>query len=127
MSTQRYARFLPPGLVRDLDQAKVAGVCAGLGGYFGIKPKFVRLFFILSSVLGFFVPALAGYVILALIMPQAPSGFAYGGFDRQGHAAPLDGASHLHEHFTKLDRRLANMEAWVTSDDYRLRQKFRDL
>lgn len=127
MSTNRFSNILPAGLVRDQERGRIAGVCAGLGGYFGIKTKFVRLFFILTSVLGFFFFTLTVYVLLALLMPVAPIGFAYGGFDEAGQKSPIDTNTNLREHFSKLDRRLANMEAWVTSDDYRLRQQFRDL
>ncbi len=127
MTVYRFSQLLPDGLVRDPVRGRVAGVCAGLGGYFGIKPKFVRLFFILMSVFGFFFFTVALYIILALLIPQAPTGFAYGSFDRQDRPSPLDSQSHLRDHFAKLDRRLAGIEAWITSDDYRLRQKFRDL
>jgi phage shock protein C len=127
MSGVRFLQILPAGLVRDMDNAKVAGVCAGLGGYFGVRTKFVRLLFILASVFGFFFFTVTVYVLLALLMPQAPGGFAYGSFDAQGEPNPLGSNSNLRDHFAKLDRRLASMEAWVTSDDYRLRQKFRDL
>jgi phage shock protein C len=127
MSTNRFSQMLPAGLVRDTDRGRVAGVCAGLGGYFGVKTKFVRLFFILMSVVGFFFLTVTAYVILAILMPRAPGGFAYGGFDAEGQPSPAGLNPNLREHFSKLDRRLATMEAWVTSDDYRLRQKFRDL
>jgi len=130
MSTLRNNRFsgmLPEGLVRDTVNGKVAGVCAGLGGYFSIKTKWVRLFLILSSVFGFFVPVLIVYVVLAVLMPPAPSGFAYGTptVDETGRRVP--DASYMRDHFSHLDRRLANMEAWVTSEDYRLRQQFKNL
>jgi phage shock protein C len=127
MSGNRFSQLLPAGLVRDMDNAKVAGVCAGLGGYFGVKTKFVRLFFILMTIFGFWFFTIGAYVILAMLMPQAPTGFAYGGFDAQGQPNPIGSNDSLREHFSKLDRRLASMEAWVTSEDYRLRQKFRDL
>jgi len=81
MTVYRFSQLLPDGLVRDPVRGRVAGVCAGLGGYFGIKPKFVRLFFILMSVFGFFFFTVALYIILALLIPQAPTGFAYGSFD----------------------------------------------
>ena len=123
----RYSRYLPEGLVRDMEHGKVAGVCAGLGGYFGVKTKWVRILFVLATICGFWFLTITAYVILAMMMPQAPTGFAYGGFDERGQPDPVGSNDGLREHFTKLDRRLANMEAWVTSDDYRLRQKFRDL
>lgn len=130
MSTFRNNRFsdmLPEGLVRDTVNGKVAGVCAGLGGYFSIKTKWVRLFLILSSVFGFFVPVLIVYIVLAVLMPPAPVGFAYGTttLDETGRRVP--DASYMRDHFAHLDRRLANMEAWVTSEDYRLRQQFKNL
>jgi phage shock protein C len=123
----RFSDMLPEGLVRDTVNGKVAGVCAGLGGYFSIKTKWVRLFLILSSVFGFFVPVLIVYIVLAVLMPPAPSGFAYGTptVDEKGRRVP--DTSYMREHFTVLDRRLANMEAWVTSEDYRLRQQFKNL
>jgi phage shock protein C len=127
MSNNRFSNFLPDGLVRDTESARIAGVCAGLGGYFGIRTKYVRLFFILMSLCGIFIFTVVIYALLAVLMPRAPTGFAYGGSDRQGYSDPADGGIDLRAHFSKLDRRLAAMEAWVTSDDYRLRQKFRDL
>jgi len=130
MSNSRNNRFsdmLPEGLVRDMVNGKVAGVCAGLGGYFSIKTKWVRLFLILSSVFGFFIPVLIVYVVLAVLMPPAPAGFAYGTptLDETGRRVP--DASYMRDHFAHLDRRLATMEAWVTSEDYRLRQQFKNL
>jgi phage shock protein C len=127
MSVNRNSRYLPDGLVRDMENARIAGVCAGLGGYFGIKTKFIRLLFIVMSICGFFVFTAIVYILLAMMMPQAPIGFAYGTFDEKGQPSPIGTDTNLREHFAKLDRRLANMEAWVTSDDYRLRQQFRNL
>ena len=122
----RFADMLPEGLVRDTVNGRVAGVCAGLGGYFSIKTKWIRLFLILSSVFGFFIPVLIVYIVLALLMAPAPQGFAYAStLDETGRRVP--DSSYLREHFTVLDRRLANMEAWVTSEDYRLRQQFKNL
>jgi phage shock protein C len=127
MSVNRGSRLLPDGLVRDTENGKIAGVCAGLGGYFGIKTKWVRVGFILMCIFIPFPATFAAYVILALMMPVAPSGFAYDSFDEKGQPNPVGSQDGLREHFLKLDHRLANMEAWVTSEDYRLRQKFRDL
>lgn len=127
----RYSSILPEGLVRDTEMGKVAGVCAGIGGYFGVKTKFVRLAFILAAIFFFFPTTLIIYGVLALLMPRAPVGFAYDNVvdePRQpGQPAQPPAYTNLHEHFSTLDRRLANMEAWVTSEDYRLRQKFKNL
>ncbi len=127
----RYSSILPEGLVRDTEMGKVAGVCAGIGGYFGVKTKFVRLAFILAAIFFFFPTTLIIYGVLALLMPRAPAGFAYDNAANQPHRpgepSPAPVYTNLHEHFGQLDRRLANMEAWVTSEDYRLRQQFKNL
>ena len=46
----------------------IAGVCGGLGAFFGISPFWFRLLFILLSLPGG-VPGLVPYVILWLIIP----------------------------------------------------------
>jgi phage shock protein C len=127
-----YSSILPEGLVRDPEIGKIAGVCAGIGGYFGVKTKWVRLAFILSAIFFFFPLTLIIYGVLTLLMPRAPSGFAYDSVEERGErgqpgysAAPV--YTNLREHFGTLDRRMANMEAWVTSEDYRLRQQFKNL
>ena len=127
----RYTSILPEGLLRDTEMGKVAGVCAGIGGYFGVKTKFVRLAFILAAIFFFFPTTLIIYGVLALLMPRAPAGFAYDNTmdqpRRPGERQPAPAYTNLHDHFGMLDRRLANMEAWVTSEDYRLRQQFKNL
>lgn len=56
-------------LARPNDGRMIAGVCAGLGNYFGIDPTIIRLLFVL-----FFIFAGGGiliYLILWIVMPQA--------------------------------------------------------
>ena len=71
-------------LYRDLENARVAGVCGGLASYFGVDPAVFRIIFLVFSLLGFFggidhwtpffsvsisFPAL--YLILWICMPAA--------------------------------------------------------
>jgi phage shock protein C len=127
----RYSSILPEGLVRDTEMGKIAGVCAGIGGYFGVKTKWVRLAFVLAAIFFFFPTTLIVYGVLALLMPRAPVGFSYDTIVNErvepGQPAAAPVYTNLREHFGTLDRRLANMEAWVTSEDYRLRQQFKNL
>ncbi len=113
---------LPPGLYRDPAHGKVAGVCAGLGAYFQVQPKFIRIAAVVGSLFGFF-PLIAGlYVLLTMILPVRSEGVAVD--DRQWPRPTVDD---LTRRFDSLDRRLARMEELVISEDFRLRQKFRDL
>ncbi|MEK9159626.1 MAG: PspC domain-containing protein [Patescibacteria group bacterium] len=56
-------------LYRDPDDAIIAGVCSGLGAYFGIETVLVRLIFFITILFGGF--GIVIYVILWLIMPVA--------------------------------------------------------
>jgi len=49
----------------------VAGVCGGLGAYFGIDPLWFRLGFLLTLVPGG-VPGLLIYLLMWFLMPKAP-------------------------------------------------------
>lgn len=116
-----------PGLYRDIGHAKVAGVCAGLGAYFQVRTTFIRVAMILAAVFGFFAPIAVIYVLLAILLPPMPTGEqpAEGWHARDGAAAPSPET--LRERFRQLDQRLGQLEARVTSEEFQLRQKFRDL
>ncbi|HEV8635540.1 MAG TPA: PspC domain-containing protein, partial [Chloroflexota bacterium] len=47
----------------------VAGVCGGLGEYFGIDPTVVRLAFVAVALAG--GASVLAYIILALLLPEA--------------------------------------------------------
>jgi len=50
----------------DKDNAKLAGVCSGIGNYFNIDPLLVRIGFVIALLLGFGTPVLI-YLAIALI------------------------------------------------------------
>ncbi len=56
-------------LYRDEDNNVFAGVCAGLGNYFGTDPVFIRLIFVAAFFLGGFGPLI--YIILWIVIPKA--------------------------------------------------------
>ena len=55
-------------LYKSSANRKVAGVCGGIGEYFGIDPTLVRLGFVALSLLA--GGGLAVYIIAAIIMPE---------------------------------------------------------
>ena len=57
-------------LYRSRSNRQLFGVCGGLGEYFGIDPTIVRILFILLALAG--GPGIIFYIILALLMPEAP-------------------------------------------------------
>ncbi len=57
-------------LYRSRTDSKIAGVCGGLGEYFGVDSTWMRLLFIFFFFFG--GSALLLYVILWIIVPLAP-------------------------------------------------------
>ena len=55
-------------LCKSNTNKKIAGVCGGIGEYFGIDPTLVRLGFVALSLLA--GGGLAVYIIAAIIMPE---------------------------------------------------------
>ncbi len=49
----------------------LAGVCGGLGEYFGIDPTLIRIGYVLVSIFSAAFPGILVYLILWIIMPPA--------------------------------------------------------
>lgn len=56
-------------LFRDPEDRMIGGVCSGLGHYFNVEPKWVRLIAVLATIL--WGTGLIVYLILWLVMPRA--------------------------------------------------------
>lgn len=56
-------------LFRNVNDGKIAGVCAGIADYFAIDPVLVRLFFILMI---FWGGGIIGYIVGWIIVPAKP-------------------------------------------------------
>jgi len=121
----------PAGLYRNPREGRIAGVCAGLADYFGVKPTGVRLAVLLLSVCGFFGPVLVAYIVLAIMLHPAPPHLfkdaADEAFWRSVTRRPADTVSGLARRFRDLDDRLARMEHRITSPEEALRARFREL
>jgi phage shock protein C len=57
-------------LYRSREDRMIAGVCGGLGEYFGIDPTLVRLLFVFAAL--FYGPGILAYLILMLVVPEEP-------------------------------------------------------
>ncbi len=58
-------------LFRDEENKVIAGVCSGLGHYFGIDPVLIRLAFVLTVFMGGF--GVITYIVLIIVSPKAIS------------------------------------------------------
>ena len=56
-------------LIRSATDRKLAGVCGGIGEYFGVDPTMVRIGWVVFCLLG--GSGVLAYLLCALIIPEA--------------------------------------------------------
>ena len=116
---------------RDKENGKWAGVCAGIADYTGVDVTVVRMGFVLGC---FFSGGnlLLAYFIIAWMAPKRPRELYDESPDQkkfwQGvRANPRSTARDVRSRFRELDRRLADVEAYVTSSNNRLAREIEQL
>jgi phage shock protein C len=58
-------------LYRSRTNRQVAGICGGLGDFFGIDPTIVRLLFVFGVIFGYGV-LLILYLVMFIVVPEEP-------------------------------------------------------
>jgi phage shock protein C len=129
------------GLHRDPWHGKIAGVCAGLGAYYGIRPKIIRIALIVA--LCFNAPlTILGYVIATVLLRPLPAPSQGGrsevnaGTSAQHQREETQAEEELppelrfaalKDKFKELETRTGEIEGLVTSPEFRLRRDFRKM
>ena len=120
----------PRRLYRDVENGILAGVCAGIGDYFGISVRALRwlvFFGCFFALPGIFI----AYVVAVFLLPRKPAGMYHTEdeeiFWRSVRRDPHFASDDIRSKFRDLDSRLQGMEHYVTSPRFDLDQKFRDL
>lgn len=62
----------PKKLLRSRTNRILLGVCGGLAEYLDLDPTVVRVLYVIVSIVSVAFPGILAYVILALVMPNAP-------------------------------------------------------
>ena len=128
--TRDFESINPHRLYKDSNRGVISGVCAGIAQYFNISVMGVRLGFCLGMI--FFSPLfLLAYIVLALSLKPKPA-LIYRSHDdeifwRNVSFQPKDTFAMLRHKFRKLNTRLQRLEEHVTSTEYELNQKFKEL
>lgn len=60
-------------LTRPRTGRMLAGICAGIGDYFGVDATLIRIGYVLLSLFSVCFPGLLLYFILLLIIPEEPN------------------------------------------------------
>lgn len=98
---------------RDRQNGKFMGVCAGIGRYFGIDPTFVRIGAVVVTLLGAFPWTFVAYGLAAWLAKDA----AASGRDYERVSAPRFSTNDLSLNMRDIDRRMAEVETFVTNSN----------
>lgn len=115
----------------DKQNKKWAGVCAGIADYTGIDVTVVRISFVLLTFLSGPWTFLA-YFLTAWMAPKKPLSLYEQDPDEQKfwqgvRANPQRTARNVRSRFRDIDRRLADVETYVTSSNTRLAREIEQL
>ena len=119
--------FNPSKLYRDRDHRVLGGVCAGIGNFFGVSRHAVR-FLVVVSLFMFTLPTIIGYVAALLLLKYKPRNVQVKPeeteFWQSMHRSPADTMDTIRQRFSKMEIRVRNLEAYLTSRKYKLDRAF---
>lgn len=129
-NTEQNDRPSPSRLYRNRRDGVIFGVCTGIADYFGVQRWVVRVLWV-GGLLMFPPPTIIGYFLLALLLPKMPE-HLYENKDeehfwRDVRVDPARKFSELRHKFREQEHRLRGMEAYVTSEAYRVHREIDDL
>ncbi|MEB6377939.1 envelope stress response membrane protein PspC [Leclercia adecarboxylata] len=110
-------------LWRIPQQGMVRGVCAGLAHYLDVPVKLVRVVTVLSIFFGLAFITLVAYIILSFVLDPMPDS-AMSDENAPTSSELLDAVD---IELSAGEKRLREMERYVTSDTFTLRSRFRQL
>lgn len=116
-------------LYRDPVNGKISGVCAGFANYFGAEVWLIRIVVISAALLGGTFLVVLAYIAMAFMLEKQPVRYSENIREQQEHTlkskpwqkgqSPDQLLSVLERDFDRLDGKIRNMEAYVTSDTFR--------
>jgi phage shock protein C len=118
MSTQPPSRTR---FYRDTVNGKVMGICAGIADYTGMDVTLVRIMMLAAILLGSGSPIML-YFIAGWMTPKKPHGLEYVDdedkkFWQGVRASPTRSARDISSRMRDIDRRLADIESYVTTEN----------
>ena len=116
---------------RDKQNGKVMGVCAGIADYTGFDVALVRICFLAAVFLsgGSVLPF---YFIAGWVAPTKPREFGYSRSEDQQfwqgvRASPARAARDIRSRLRDIDRRIADIESYVTTENRSLAREIEQL
>ena len=107
----------------DREGGKLMGVCAGIANYTGWDANLIRIGLVLVTLAGAFPWTLIAYGVAAWVGKPRPAGL--GGYDE---IRPIrSSAREARDSMRDLDRRMAEVESFVTNSNDRLAREIDSL
>ncbi|MGF1753762.1 envelope stress response membrane protein PspC [Vibrio makurazakiensis] len=124
-------------LYRDPVNGKVSGVCAGLANYFGLEVWLVRILVISAALLGGSFLVLLAYIAMTFMLEKQPVQYEESLKAKQEHKLknkPWEQGQSaeslldtLEGDFNKMESTVRTMEAYVTSDSFKVNREFKNI
>lgn len=124
-------------LYRDPVNGKIGGVCAGLANYFNLEVWVVRILVISAGLLGGGFLIVLAYAALMLMLEKQPYQYEQNVRSQREHTLKSkpweqgqtanDLLQTLEQDLSKTDQRIRNMEAYVTSETFKVNREFKNL
>ena len=127
MTEARHTKFY-----LDRQNRKWKGVCSGIADYTGLDPTIVRIGAVVLTLLGGFPWTVIAYFVAAWMAPRKPHEL-YGQNAEQTkfwqgvRASPARSVRDVRSRLRDIDRRMAEVEMYVTSADTRLAREIEQL
>ncbi|MDA0147836.1 envelope stress response membrane protein PspC [Vibrio sp. LaRot3] len=124
-------------LYRDTANGKLSGVCAGVAHYFGMEVWLVRILVISAFLLGGNFLVLLAYIAMSFMLEKQPANYVESIKSQQEHKLknkPWQAGQSAERLLDTLERDMASLEgkvrdieAYVTSDTFKVNREFSKL
>jgi phage shock protein C len=109
----------------DRENGKIAGVCAGIANHTGLDPTIIRIAFVLAALAIKFPLVLIAYGVLAAVGSQRRQGGRFA--TARGDDSSRLRREEARERMRSLDRRMQEIETYVTSSNSKLAREIEEL
>lgn len=117
-------------LYRDIENKKIAGVCAGLADYSSINVNLIRVLTVIGAFTFSFV-FIAAYIAAIIFLKPKPVDLYTDEEDeeywRKYRKSPRNTLAEARNKFRRLEQKLRKLETYVTSSKFNLDREFEEM
>lgn len=117
-------------LYRDIENKKIAGVCAGLADYSSINVNLIRVLTVIGALTFSFV-FIAAYIAAIIFLKPKPADLYTDEEDeeywRKYRKSPRNTLAEARNKFRRLEQKLRKLETYVTSSKFNLDREFEEM